>query len=403
MDSRRAAHLVELMQRSGYRALVCRIPQNVVLPTGYAPVLGNSFCIVSLNESSMPEMRLAVPEQEVDLLPHGVAVEVKTFTEETMESISNAIQAARKPLQELFRSAGLAFNATIGYEGGYAPITMNYTQVGVPGPATLDMLGIALPGAQWRDATPLLDELASIKTEEELRAIRRSEEVACQGFNAAREAIQIGATEAGVAAAITAALLRAGHAMAGARLVLPHVHVMTGARAAQAYFAFNLTSNARIQRGDTVSVQLEIGIDGYWAELTRPFFAGEVRTEWARAYNACLAAQQAALGVIRDGAAGRAVDAAARKVLSDAGFGAAFKHGLGHGCGFQAINHAAAPILHPASDAILRAGMVHNMEPAIYLEGKGGIRLNENVAVRQDGYELLSAALPRDLDWLVVR
>jgi Xaa-Pro aminopeptidase len=75
---------------------------------------------------------------------------------------------------------------------------------------------------------------------------------------------------------------------------------------------------------------------------------------------------------------------------------------LGHGFGFQAINHAAAPVLHPASNAVLRSGMVHNMEPAVYLEGKGGIRLNDNVAVRQDGNEVLSASLPRDLDWLVV-
>jgi len=73
-----------------------------------------------------------------------------------------------------------------------------------------------------------------------------------------------------------------------------------------------------------------------------------------------------------------------------------------HDFGFQAINHAAAPVLHPASNATLRSGMVHNMEPGVYLDGKGGIRLNDNVAVRADGNEVLSAALPRDLDWLVV-
>lgn len=70
--------------------------------------------------------------------------------------------------------------------------------------------------------------------------------------------------------------------------------------------------------------------------------------------------------------------------------------------GYQPINHAAEPILHPASTSTLCANMIHNMEPAVYIEGKGGIRLNDNVAVRRDGNELLSAALPRDLDWLVV-
>ena len=125
-------------------------------------------------------------------------------------------------------------------------------------------------------------------------------------------------------------------------------------------------------------------------------------SEWRRAHQACVAAQDAALKEIRDGASARDVDGAARNVMQQAGFGSAFKHGLGHGFGFQAINHAAAPVLHPASKAVLRSGMVHNMEPAVYLDGKGGIRLNDNVLVRADGNEVLSRSISRDLDWLVV-
>ncbi len=403
MDAARAAHLRELMQRNGYEALICRMPQHVVMFTGYAPVLGNSFCLLTLNGGGEPEARLAVPAQEVDLLPNDAAVEVQSFTEETLDYISTAIKSARAPLERLLQSAGLSFDATVGYESGDAPMIMNYTQAGVPGPATLALLALALPGAQWRDATPLFDELAAIKTETELAAIRRAAAVAHQGFLAARSAAQPGASEADVAADTWAALLRAGHARSGKGQVVPHVHVMAGARSAQAYQAFNLTTNKRIERGDTVVVQMEVGIDGYWAELTRTFFAGAVSDQWARAHRACQEAQQAALQVIRAGAAGREGDAAARQVMQRAGFGDAFKHGLGHGCGFQAINHAAAPILHPASDDVLRSGMVHNLEPAVYLAGQGGLRLNDMVVVRENGSELLSAAIPRSLDWLVVQ
>jgi Xaa-Pro dipeptidase len=248
----------------------------------------------------------------------------------------------------------------------------------------------------------MLNEFASIKMEEELGYIRRCEAVGLQGFNAAREAIRVGATEADVAAATYSALLRSGYAAPGAHHVTPHVHVMSGPRAALAYRAFNLTSNRAIEKGDTVTVQMEVGINGYWAELTRSFFVGTISDEWRQAHLACMRAQDAALKVIRDGTHARDADGAARSVMEQAGFGAAFKHGLGHGFGFQAINHMAAPILHPASNAVLRSGMVHNMEPAVYLEGKGGIRLNDNVAVQQGGNEVLSASLPRDLDWLVV-
>lgn len=402
MDTRRSARIAELMDLYGYQALVCRIPQHVVMLTGYVPILGNSFCIISLNKDGVPEVRLALPEQEQELLPQDAAVEVQAFTEERMDCISNTILAAREPVERLLRSAGLTGGASIGYEGGYSPIAPAYTQVGIPGPTTLGLLREALPGAELREATHLLDDLSQIKTEQEIEAIRRSARAALEGFRAAREAIHPGATEAEVAGAAYAALVRAGYALPGVKIVQPHAHVMAGPRAAEAYRAFNLTSNATIKRGDTVSVQVEMGIDGYWAELTRAFFVGEASDEWQRAHRACVAAQDAALKVIRDGESGREADAAAREVMQDAGFGPAFKHGLGHGCGFQAINHAEVPVLHPASESMLRAGMVHNLEPAVYLEGKGGFRLNDDVAVRQDGSEVLSAALPRDLDWLVV-
>ena len=368
--------------------------------TGYLPILGNSFCLVSLDASGDPQLRLAVPEDELEQVPKGAAVDVRTFAEETLHSIENTIQAARGPLAEVLSGAGLPRGADIGYEGGYAPIATGYTQVGVPGPATLELLCEVLPGMQWRDASSLLDELAAIKTEDELAGIRLSEEAAAHAFHAAREAIAPGTTEAGVAAAVYAALVRSGHRSARLQ-VLPHVHVMSGPRAALAYRAFNLTSNRAIEHGDPVTVQLEIGIDGYWAELTRTFFAGDASDAWRRAHTACMGAQDAALAIIRDGAGARQVDDAARGVMRQAGFGDAFKHGLGHGVGLQAINHGALPKLHPASNDVLRTGMVHNIEPAVYLDGKGGLRLNDNVHVQAGGNEVLSSALPRDLDWLV--
>jgi Xaa-Pro aminopeptidase len=397
-------HVKELLERhsEAYHALVCRLPQNVLMFTGYQPILGNSFCIVSLNERQDVEIRLAVPTTEQDLVPPGVAVEVKTFTEETLDYISDTTHAVRTILGELLRSAWVNEQSLVGYEGAYAPIATGYTQVGVPGPATLDLLRSLLLGDYLRDATSLLDELAALKTEEELAAIRRCEAVAHQGFVAARKAIHVGATEAEIAAATTSALLCAGYAASGAHHVQPYVHVMAGPRAANAYRAFNLTSNATIAEADTVLVQMEVGVNGYWAELTRTFFAGSLQDEWRKAHEACIAAQDAALKSIRDGASARDVDSVARQVMQRAGFGEAFKHGLGHGFGFQAINHAASPVLHPASNAVLRSGMVHNMEPAVYLDGKGGFRLNDDVAVQVGGNEVLSSAIPRDLDWLVV-
>jgi Xaa-Pro aminopeptidase len=402
MNRQRLQHLKTLFAQEGYHALVCRTPEHVLMFTGYQPILGNSFCLISLNAKQEPEVRLAVPVDERDLVPPDAAIEVQTFAEETLDYIGTTFDAIREPLGKLLNAAGLSANSIIGIEGGRAPIVAAYTQVGVPGPETRRLLHMLLLGGEIRDASTMLEELAAIKTDEELEAIRRSEAVAYQGFAAAREAIHVDATEAEVAAATCTALIRQGYAATGALHVQPHVHVMAGPRAALAYRAFNLTSNTAIKRGDTVTVQMEIGINGYWAELTRTFFAGTINEEWRKAHQACIEAQNAALKLIRDGASARDVDGAARRVMKQAGLGSYFKHGLGHGFGLQAINHSATPILHPASQATLRAGMVHNMEPAVYIEGKGGLRLNDNVAVQTNGNEVLSSALPRELDWLVV-
>jgi Xaa-Pro aminopeptidase len=402
-DAQRGQLIADAIGRAGYTALICRLPQDLVLLTGYQPILGNSFCVLTLDPSGAPEVRLAVPADERDLVPADSAVDVVTYSEETMSRISTTIPSVREPLAELLRAAALGDGSPIvGIEGSGSPVAGYYTQIGTPGPLTLDLIRELLPNAQLRDATGLLDALAATKTAAELSWIRVAEAVAAEGFAAAREAIGSGHSEAEVHAATYGALIRSGYASPGVWHVAAHVHVMSGPRAAEAYKAFNLTSNRTLARGDTVSVQMEVAVNGYWAELTRPFFAGEISEQWRDALDACIRAQDAAFYVIQDGMTGRDVDAAARLVMTDAGYGGAFKHGLGHGFGFQAINHAAEPVLHPASESIVRAGMAHNMEPAVYLDGIGGIRLNDNVLVTADGPERLSSAIPRTLDWLLV-
>ncbi|HCI80479.1 MAG TPA: hypothetical protein DHW02_12405 [Ktedonobacter sp.] len=402
MDTLRAELVKELLIHRGYHALICRTPQYVLMFTGYQPLLGEAFCIISLNPINEVEIRLAVPQQEQEFVPEGVAVDVKTFTVETMHYIGNAADAVRKPLSELLEAAGIHENAVIGIEGGRSPIIPAYTQVGVPGLETYRLLRALIQGVEVHDASSMFTELASLKTGEEIAAIKRSCAVAYQGFLAARQAVHVGVPEAEIAAITTAVLIGAGYAVTRARQVQPHVHVMSGPRAALAYRAFNLTSNRLIERGDTVLVQIEVGVNGYWAELTRTFFAESINDTWRNICQTCRDAQDAALKVIHDGVAGSKVDEAARNVMQKAGFGKAFKHGLGHGFGFQAINHDAQPVLHPASTSILHSRMTHNIEPSVYLDGDGGFRLNDDVLVRDTHNEVLSAAIPRDIAWLVV-
>ncbi|HET7469549.1 MAG TPA: M24 family metallopeptidase, partial [Gemmatimonadales bacterium] len=107
-------------------------------------------------------------------------------------------------------------------------------------------------------------------------------------------------------------------------------------------------------------------------------------------FEAVLAARRAALDAVAPGVRASEVDRAARDELASRGLGAAFRHGTGHGVGFAAIDHNARPRLHPRSSDVLEPGMVFNLEPAVYLDGRGGLRHCDLVAVHSEGAELLT-------------
>jgi Xaa-Pro aminopeptidase len=115
-------------------------------------------------------------------------------------------------------------------------------------------------------------------------------------------------------------------------------------------------------------------------------------------YGVVQRAQAAALQAIRPGLKGHEVDATARAVIAEAGYGADFGHGLGHGLGLQVHE---APTLRPNSEFVLQAGMVVTVEPGIYLPDWGGVRIEDDVLVTPEGCEVLTR-VPRDLAAMVI-
>jgi Xaa-Pro aminopeptidase len=148
-----------------------------------------------------------------------------------------------------------------------------------------------------------------------------------------------------------------------------------------------------VEAGQTVVVDAGCVIDGYCSDCTRTFATGPLPDELQRAYDVCLAGQQSGLEAVRAGAHGREVDAVARKRIADDGLGEKFGHGLGHGVGL--LVHE-APVLRPESEDTLQTGNVVTVEPGIYLEGVGGVRIEDLVVVTEDGPEVLSA-FPKQL------
>ncbi len=134
-------------------------------------------------------------------------------------------------------------------------------------------------------------------------------------------------------------------------------------------------------------------LDGYCSDGTRTYATGDPGEEAREVYAVVLAAQLASLEAVRAGAKGEDVDAVARKLIDEAGYGKHFGHGLGHGVGLEVHE---GPRLSPRSDDLLAPGEVVTVEPGIYLPGRLGVRIEDFVVVTEDGYRNLST-LPKDL------
>lgn len=164
----------------------------------------------------------------------------------------------------------------------------------------------------------------------------------------------------------------------GARSSLPHGR--PGARA--------------LEPGDIVLLDFGCIVDSYCSDLTRTFVFDRIPGAWFTSiYEVTLRAQLAALDAVKPGARCADVDAVARNIIADAGYGDYFGHGLGHGVGLEIHE---GPRLNRLSDAVLEPGMVVTVEPGIYLTGKGGVRIEDIVAVTGDGCTVLSKT-PKEL------
>ncbi len=146
-------------------------------------------------------------------------------------------------------------------------------------------------------------------------------------------------------------------------------------------------SERLVERGETVVVDAGAVVAGYNSDCTRTFATGALRDELERAYAVCLEAQQAAVDAVSAGISGRDLDAVARERIDASEFAGRFGHGLGHGVGL--LVHE-GPVARPESEDVLEPANVLTIEPGIYFEGEGGIRIEDIVIVREGGAEVLS-------------
>jgi Xaa-Pro dipeptidase len=371
---------------AGLDALVCRLPENVLLLTGYWPMNGMSFaCLPAVGEAV-----LIVPAGERAWAAAGRWADVRTFASggvadgDPLAAVAGHLAAALG----LPRASG---PVRVGYEGSFetvAPPFVSGEGVALARP-TLAMHG-TLAGVELVDASELLEEQRAIKTADDVAGVRRAVAVADMGCAAFRAALRPGVRECDVVAAVEAAITTQGTGYQGASRARGWATVLSGAGSDVAGQPFQVASTRAIQDGETAILELGVVVDGYWADLTRTHAVGQPSERQRRVHAAVLAAHDAAFAALRPGITGAAADHAARERIAADGYGAYFPHQTGHGLGFR--YHESRPLLHPAYTGALAAGMVVTVEPGIYLPGEFGLRIEDDVLITTDGAEYLSHA-----------
>ena len=149
----------------------------------------------------------------------------------------------------------------------------------------------------------------------------------------------------------------------------------------------------RVEPGDAVVMDFGGVQDDYYSDITRTVFVGEPSDEQREVYGIVRTAQQAAFEAVRPGVSAQEVDRAARKVITDAGYGDRFVHRTGHGIGLELHE---PPYIVEGNRTPLQTGMTFSDEPGIYLLGRFGVRIEDQVVVTDDGAERLNEAT-RDL------
>ena len=384
-DTERVDRVRGALDERGLDAVLCALPEDVLMLSGYWPVVGNALALATREG----RVGVVAPEDEKELAAEGWADELRLFRPVTLDRMTTATDAVRDTLARAAEALGVR-GGRVGYEAGPFTQPAPYSAMFLYGAGSVGLLGETVPSAEVEPADDLLGGLRAVLSARERGALQRTCRIAERAFRSGSQQLRPGLLETEAAVHFRAPLCTAGTGFEGVGRADGFTWCMSGPNAAEARGAYARSRARPLCRGDLVLVHCNSYADGYWVDLTRTYCLGAPDGRRRAMYEAVFAARKAALSAARPGAKAADVDRAARDVLASAGFGPQFTHPVGHGVGFAAIDPHARPRLHPGSDDVLEVGMVFNIEPAIYFEGASGLRHCDVVALTADGPEVLT-------------
>lgn len=237
----------------------------------------------------------------------------------------------------------------------------------------------------FRDLQNKLNDARIIKDEVEISKIQKAVDIADMVFEHILPFLKPGAREADIAAEMEYKMKKLGASRPSFETI-----VASGPRSALPH---GVAGMRELKPGDAVVLDFGAVFEGYCSDITRTVFIGKPAEELLKIYNIVLEAQLEALNRAAAGMTGRELDGYARTIIYNAGYEKCFGHGLGHGVGLEIHEK---PYVSQRGDDVLRSGMVFTVEPGIYVEGLGGIRIEDTVLLADNGLKILTKS-PKDL------
>ena len=224
-----------------------------------------------------------------------------------------------------------------------------------------------------------------VKEDWELDLMRKAQKIADKAFAEVLPRIKVGMSELELQAELIYCMYKNGaHGLSFDPIVV------SGPNSSMPH---GVAGERKIQEGDFITMDFGVLYNGYCSDMTRTVAVGFVTEEMEKVYNTVLQAQLAGLAATKAGVPGQDIDGAARKVITDAGYGPYFGHGYGHSLGLE-VHESPSPNARNAEPMPLHA--VASAEPGIYLPGKFGVRIEDCVIFTEDGYENLATS-PKNL------
>ncbi|AMQ04970.1 M24 family metallopeptidase [Sporosarcina psychrophila] len=222
-----------------------------------------------------------------------------------------------------------------------------------------------------------IQKMKVIKSPEEVARIRQAIRISDEALFEGLKIVKPGVTEYEIAAEIQYQKIKLGADGGG-------LMVVSGEKSALPH---GRTGNRALREGDLLLIDGGVLKNGYVSDITRTFGIGEINDQRKKIYETVLAANLAAINAVKPGVSFGELDTIARDVITENGYGGYFTHRLGHGMG---MNNHEYPSIHGLNKDVVKVGMVFTIEPGIYVPGVGGVRIEDDILVTDDGVEVLT-------------